>query len=147
MESPERVLRMWEMLSGVGDELKPETMPPETVARIHRLLKTVTAELQHSVSPALAGELRHLIDDGGAGASASEVRIEYASLLGWLGGLMIGMYSQLEDSERELLMAGHLGGPGDPGSRAERSCRAASGGAHGEGRKERLMGEVPDDHN
>ena len=106
VESPERLLRMWEMLSGVGDQLNLETMPPETLARIQRLLKTVTAELQRSVSPALAAELHHLIDDGGAGASASEVRIEYASLLGWLGGLVISMYAQLQDSKRELLLAG-----------------------------------------
>ncbi len=110
VESPERVLRMWEMLSGVGDELKLETMPPQTRARIRQLLRTVTAELQRSVSPVLAGELHHLIDDdGGAEPSAAQLRIEYASLLGWLGGLVISMYTQLQDSRRELAMARQFG--------------------------------------
>lgn len=113
VESPDRVLRIWEMLSGVGDELNLQTMPPETLARIRRLLRTVTAELERSVSPALAEELHHLIGDGDAAeASASEVRIQYASLLGWLGGLVISMYTQLQESKRELLMAGHPGRSG-----------------------------------
>jgi len=136
VESPERVMRMWEMLSGVGDELKLETLPPETLARVRQLLQTVTAELRRSVSPPLAGELRDLIGDGGGTeVSASEVRIQYASLLGWLGGLVISMYSQLEEAKRELLRAEHLGGPGDPGSRAEGPWRPAGGAAPAAGRK------------
>lgn len=133
VESPERVMRMWEMLIGVGDELKLETMPPETLARVRQLLQTVAAELRRSVSPPLAGELRDLIGDGGGTeVSASKVRIQYGSLLGWLGGLVISMYTQLEDSKRELLMAEHLGGPGNPGWRAAGS---AGGAAHGADRK------------
>jgi Bacterial proteasome activator len=136
VESPERVLRIWEMLSGVGDELNLQTMPPETLARIRRLLRTVTAELERSVSPALAEELCHLIGDGDvAEASASAVRIQYAGLLGWLGGLVISMYTQLQDSRRELLMAGHLGGADGPGSRAAGPGRAASDRGHGVGSK------------
>ena len=101
VESPERVMRIWEMLYEAGDELKLETMPPETLARIRQVLNAVLAELQLSVSPALAGELRHLVGvgDDGAEVSASEVRIEYASLLGWLGGLVVGMYDQLQESK------------------------------------------------
>ena len=121
VESPERVLRMWEMLSEAGDELRLETVPPEALARIHALVKAVAAELQGAVSPALARELSHLIDGCGAEPSASEVRIEYASLLGWLAGLVIGMSAQLQGSRRELLMAGHLRGPGDSGSRLKDS--------------------------
>jgi Bacterial proteasome activator len=107
VESIERVMRMWEMLNGIGDELKPQTLSPQTMAHLHQLFKDVTAELERSVSPALGQELRHLIDGTGAHTSASEVRIEYASLLGWLGGLVISMYSQLEDSKRELATAAH----------------------------------------
>jgi hypothetical protein len=134
VESPERVVRAWEMLIGINDELKLETLPPETVARVRELLKTVTAELQRSVSPALAGELRHLLGDDEAGASASEVRIQYASLLGWLGGLVVSMYSQLEGSKRQLLPAEHLGGLDGPGSGAG-PRRPASGAAPGASRK------------
>lgn len=133
VESPERVLRIWEMLSGLGDELNLQTMPPETLARVRQLLQTVIEELRRSVSPPLAGELRDLIGDGGgAEVSASELRIQYSGLLGWLGGLVISMYGQLQDSKRELLLAEHLGGPVNPGSRAAGS---AGGAAHGTDRK------------
>ena len=40
----------------------------------------------------LAGELRHLIRQRQAAApTADELRVEYASLLGWTGGLVIEM--------------------------------------------------------
>jgi hypothetical protein len=90
-------------------------MPPESLARVQRMLKAVSAEVERSVSPALAGELRHLVGCGGAEPGASEVRIEYASLLGWVGGLVIGMYGQLEDAKRDLYMAGHAPGKGPGG--------------------------------
>ena len=127
---PQRVLRLWEMLIGAGGELKLETLPPQALARIHQLVKAVTAELQDSVSPALAAELHHLIDGCEAQPSASEVRIEYASLLGWLGGLVTGMYTQLQDSKRDLLRAGRLrgGGPGDPDSRPAAGVVASEAG-------------------
>ena len=122
VESPERVVRMWELLNEAGGELHLQTMPPESLARVQRLLKAVKAELERSVSPALAEELRHLIDCVGGEPDAAEMRIEYASLLGWVGGLVIGMYSQLEDAGRHQRMAGHTsgGGPGgeDPSRRA-----------------------------
>ena len=112
VESLERVVRMWELLNEARGELHPEAMPPESLARIQRLLKAVRAELERSVSPALAEELRHLIDCGGAEPDAAEVRIEYASLLGWVGGLVIGMYNQLEDAWRRQHLAGHTSGGG-----------------------------------
>ena len=121
VESPERVVRMWELLNEAGGELHLEIMPPESLARVQRLPKAVSAELERSVSPALAEELRHLIDCVGGEPDAAEVRIEYASLLGWVGGLVIGMYSQLEDARRHQRMAGTFGsGPGgeDPPRRA-----------------------------
>ncbi|HUY45424.1 MAG TPA: proteasome activator [Streptosporangiaceae bacterium] len=115
VEYPERVVRMWALLNEAGGELQLETMPPESLARVQRLLKAVSAELERSVSPALAEELRHLVDWGRAEPDASEVRIEYASMLGWVGGLVIGMYSQLEDAKRDLRMAGHSAGRGPGG--------------------------------
>jgi hypothetical protein len=114
VESPERVVRMWALLNEAGGDLHLETMPPESLARVQRLLKGVSAELEGSVSPALAGELHHLVHWGGAELDASEVRIEYASLLGWASGLVIGMYSQLEDARRHPHLAGAPGG--GPGS-------------------------------
>jgi Bacterial proteasome activator len=105
VESPDRVLRMWALLNEAGGELHAQALPPQSLARIQRLLKAVRAELERSVSPALAGELRHLLDFGGAEPDAAGVRIEYASLLGWVGGLVIGMLGQLEAAQHGPQMA------------------------------------------
>jgi Protein of unknown function (DUF2587) len=97
VEAPDRVLRMWELLRTADDELQRVTLPPEAAARLQQQLETVTTELERSVSPELAGELRHLIGtDGTTAPTPAELRIEYASLLGWTGALVIGMLSQLE---------------------------------------------------
>jgi len=82
-----------------GSELQAQALPPQSLARVHRMLMAVQAELERSVSPALAGELHRLLDGGGAEPSAAEVRMEYASLLGWAGGLVIAMLGQLEAAQ------------------------------------------------
>jgi hypothetical protein len=107
VESPDRVLRLWAMLNEAGSELHAQTLPPQSLARVHRMLMAVRAELERSVSPALAGELHHLLDGGGAEPGAAEVRIEYASLLGWVSGLVIGMIGQLEAVQHAPYMASH----------------------------------------
>jgi hypothetical protein len=84
------------MLNEAGSELHAQALPPQSLARVHRMLMAVRAELERSVSPALAGELHRLLDGGEAEPSAAEIRIEYASLLGWVGGLVIAMLGQLE---------------------------------------------------
>jgi len=137
VESPERVMRVWEMLSEAGEGLQPATMAPAGLARVQRLLGSARAELQRSVSPALVRELRQLIDCSEAERSASEVRIEYASVLGWLSGLVAGMYSQLQDARDDLVLdqaqvqdqgqhhpgAGPRSTAGEPGA-----ARSAGGG-------------------
>lgn len=103
VEAPDRVLRMWELLLGADDELHRVTLPPVAAVRLQQQLETVTAELERSVSPELAGELRHLSGTGWTAApTPAELRIEYASLLGWTGGLVIGMLSQLETAHASL---------------------------------------------
>jgi hypothetical protein len=97
---------MWAMLNEAGNELHAQTLPPESLASVQRLLNAVSAELERSVSPALADELHHLLGCGGAAPDAAEVRIEYAGLLGWVGGLVIGMLGQLEAAQRDPHMAG-----------------------------------------
>jgi hypothetical protein len=106
VESPDRVLRLWALLNGAGNELHLQALPPESLARVQLMLQAVRAELERSVSPALAGELDQLLDFSGAEPDAAEVRIEYASLLGWVGGLVIGMLGQLEAAQHDPHMAG-----------------------------------------
>jgi hypothetical protein len=65
------------------------------------VLTGVSAELGQCVSPALADELDGLlVGSGTAVPDAGELRVDYALLLGWLGGLVIGMLDQLESAAR-----------------------------------------------
>ncbi len=95
VESPDRVLRMFGLLTAARDELDLTAMPPQGLARVQRLLGNVRAELDRSVSPALADELRNLVFLSSDEPSASELRLEYASLLGWASGLVVAMLDAL----------------------------------------------------
>jgi len=96
VESPDLLLRLWGLLNAAGEELRPQDLPPKSLARIQDLLTTVQADVERAVSPALAAELRHVLGARPPSTDAASVRIEYAALLGWLGGLVIEMFSQLE---------------------------------------------------
>ncbi len=97
VDSPDRLLRIWALLNSADDELHQVTLPPGAVARLQRQFDALVAELERSLSPALADELRHLVSRKEAtDPTADELRLEYVSLLGWTGGLVIGMLSQLE---------------------------------------------------
>jgi hypothetical protein len=103
VEEPDRLMRVWGMLSAASEELHKVKLPPKAVGRLQRQLKAAIAELERSVSPALAGELDYLIrHDGTAPATTSELRIEYASLLGWTGGLVIAMLDQLQQDNASV---------------------------------------------
>lgn len=100
VEAPDRVLRMFGMLTAARDELDLLSPPPASRARIQRLLEVVRAELERSVSDPLAEELRRLMcrseaAPGAAAPGAADLRIEYASLLGWSSGLVVAMLDQL----------------------------------------------------
>jgi hypothetical protein len=90
---------MWFLLNALGEERQLGSLPPQRQARVQRLLRTIRDELERSVSPALAGELHHLLGWGEAGPEAGQLRIALASLLGWTGGLVVGMLSELEAAQ------------------------------------------------
>lgn len=97
VDAPDRVLRIWTLLNGADDDLHQVKLPPAALARLQRQLDALTAELDRSLSPALAGELHDVISGTDAAApTADELRVRYASLLGWTGGLVIEMLSQIE---------------------------------------------------
>jgi hypothetical protein len=94
---PARVLRAWSMLNASDEELHQVSLPPEAEARLERQLHALTAELERSLSPALTAELQRLVRLSSSEApTAAELRVEYAGLLGWTGGVIIAMLGQLE---------------------------------------------------
>jgi Bacterial proteasome activator len=95
VEAPDRVLRMFGLLTAARDELDLTALPPAGRVRVQRLLDSVRAELDRSVSPALADELHHLASFGEGEQSAAELRLAYASLLGWASGLVVAMLDLL----------------------------------------------------
>ena len=102
MDAPDRVLRIWAMLSNADGELHQASLRPEMTARLQRQLDALTAELERSLSPALASELHRIIDrDEDTELTADELRVEYATLLAWTIGLVIEILSQLEAARRE----------------------------------------------
>lgn len=97
VETPDRVLRLWAMLSEGDAELKISDLPPESVLSLERLLMAAVEELRRSVSPALAEELDRLVPPRRtAPVGLAELRMDYAGVLGWLSGLVISMLAQLE---------------------------------------------------
>jgi Protein of unknown function (DUF2587) len=96
VESPGRVLRLWALLNATGEELHVQDLPAASRAGVKRQLTAVTAELSRCVSADLAAELGNLWQPGDGVPGAAELRIDYALVLGWLGGLVIGMLEQLD---------------------------------------------------
>jgi len=56
----------------------------------------VVTELERSVSAPLADELCNLLRPQTTSPGRDELRIECASLLGWTGGLVLGILDQVE---------------------------------------------------
>jgi Protein of unknown function (DUF2587) len=104
VDAPDRVLRVWALLGNAADDLRQAALPPEVIARLGRQLDAAVAELETSLSPALAGELHRLIDPGKNGEpSAGELRVEYATVLAWTASLLTEVLSQIDDAARTTL--------------------------------------------
>jgi hypothetical protein len=107
VDAPDRVLRIWAMLRNAGEELRQASLRPEMTARLQRQLDALTAELEKSLSPALAGELHRIIDrDKDIELTAGELRVEYATLLAWTIGLVIEILTQLEAASKKIARPG-----------------------------------------
>lgn len=133
--APGRVLRLWSVLNAATGEFRAADLSPRARARLYRTLRAVSGDLAQCVSPPLAAELASLLPRGGAAPEgsgpgepvpgASELRVEYALVLGWLGGLVIGMLDELEMAAGQERRHSHeaqgqargpaRGRPGNPG--------------------------------
>jgi Bacterial proteasome activator len=99
VDAPDRVLRIWALLSNAAGDLRQAALSSEEIARLGRQLDAAVAEMEASLSPALAGELHRLIRLGeNAELSADELRVEYAAVLAWTAGLLTEVLSQIDDA-------------------------------------------------
>jgi proteasome activator-like protein len=97
VDDPGRLLRVWALVNAASRELHQAGIPQAAVATLQRQLRADASELQRSLSPELAAELGRLMrHDDAVPVGADELRVEYATLLGWLGGVVIAMLDQLE---------------------------------------------------
>ena len=141
---PARVLRMWALLNQASQELSAADLPPDALARLHRLFLAVTAELRPAFSAALTNELDHLIGGPVDGTGTGQVRIEYAGLLGWLSGLVISMFGELDAAAGQLsLLAAAPAGPGQPPSGAAGRGRGGEGSLPGADHRRAAHGAGP----
>ena len=145
VEAPDRVLRMFGMLSAARDELDLTTVPPEGRARVHQLLEVVSSELERSVSPALGAELHELVRRVEGVPGAAELRIEYASLLGWASGLVVAMLDQLADTRDQLCLTSEAAQAQACGIAGTPDTAAYTAGALAFLRGGLLAGELGDD--
>jgi hypothetical protein len=99
VEAPARLLRLWFVLNAADHELHQVKLPPQAAPRLQQLLETVRADLERSVSPALADELRHLTNWPAGPHGLDELRVESVSLLAWTGELVLAMLAQLEAAQ------------------------------------------------
>jgi hypothetical protein len=85
------------MLNASDQELHQVSLAAGTESRLGRQLHALAAELERSLSPALTAELQHLLRPGRPEElTPAELRVEYAGVLGWTGGLIVAILAQLE---------------------------------------------------
>jgi len=87
------------LLNAAGQERHQVALPPQAAPQLQHLLEAVRADLERSVSPALAGELRHLTHWPAGPRGLDELRVESVTLLGWTSGLVLAMLGQLEAAQ------------------------------------------------
>jgi hypothetical protein len=119
VEAPARMVRVWSLLEATLEEIDDVSLPPEAMSRLQRQLQEIRRELENTVSPALAGELRRIAPTRDEAPSAAGLRIECAVLTSWTGSLTIQMLSVLAAAKERLSRQPAAAGPGQAQSSSE----------------------------
>jgi proteasome activator-like protein len=119
VEAPARLVRVWSLLEATLEEIGQAPLPPEAMSRLQRQLQEIRRELETTVSPELAGELRRIAQTRDEAPSAAGLRIECAVLTSWTGSLTIQMLSVLAAAKERLSRQLAEAGPGEAQSSGE----------------------------
>jgi hypothetical protein len=95
IEDPARLLRVWSLLRAVLEQLDSAALPPAGMPGLQQQLQVVRHELERSVSPPLAAELRRILPPGDLAPSPGALRIECAALASWVASLVVRMLAVL----------------------------------------------------
>jgi hypothetical protein len=102
IEAPGRLLRLRSLLNATHEQIDRAALPPEGVPKLQRQLRAIRRELENTVSPPLAAELRRILPPQDEAPSAGALRIQCAVLLSWADSLTIQMLSELEAARARL---------------------------------------------
>jgi hypothetical protein len=64
IEAPGRLLRLQSLLEATYEQIDRAALPPEGMPKLQRQLQAIRRELENTVSPALAAELRRILPPG-----------------------------------------------------------------------------------
>ena len=96
VEEPGRVMRIGSMIKQLLDEVRTAELDDAGRDRLREIYDQSITELSGSLSDDLADELGRLASPfGDAPASAGELRVAQAQLVGWLEGLFHGIQATL----------------------------------------------------
>jgi hypothetical protein len=96
------LLRVWALLQATHEQINRAALPPEGMPGLQRQLRVIRHELENTVSPPLAAELRRLAPPRDEAPSAAGLRIECALLTSWAGSLTVQMLSALGAARERL---------------------------------------------
>ena len=102
IEAPGRLLRLQSLLNATYEQIDRAALPSEGMPRLQRQLQAIRRELENTVSPPLAAELRRILPPRDDAPSAGALRIECAALLNWANSLTIQMLTELEAARVRL---------------------------------------------
>ncbi len=96
VEEPGRVMRIGSMIKQLLDEVRTAELDDAGRERLREIYDQSITELSGSLSDDLADELHRLASPfGDTPASAGELRVAQAQLVGWLEGLFHGIQATL----------------------------------------------------
>ena len=100
IEAPGRLLRVRSLLHSTHEQIDRAGLPPEGMPQLQRQLQAIRRELDDTVSPPLAAELRRILPPHDEAPSAGALRIECTVLLSWADSLTMQMLSALEAARK-----------------------------------------------